>query len=327
MFSIGSFSQASLNSRLPVHQNIPLYTSVQRPPQSRLTSPLGLGLIATPSRQSRLQGLVTQAKPDDRGSDLQKQEASIQSLMIRYAKGELNQDEQKLLFSKCSEGLQNTKAALPGVAIGIPLVQLAALFTSLHYDENIIGLKDVYLQFCVGYLTYGFDRLRDALDAEDIESLAPEKQALYRSILDHQTSIIATLSASAALVFRELANQPETLPFIPLLFSTFAYKEIKTEFGAAKPFYIATLWTLATVVLPSVMHDHDYSILADPQAYLPMALLMFGATTLADVKDFKEDEQNQVQTLARQLGYHQSIGLSTASILLSALMLYKHFSA
>lgn len=207
--------------------------------------------------------------------------------------------------------------AVPGIAIGSPLVTLAALFTSLRYGENIIGPKDIYLQVLIGYFTYGYDRLLDAMDAMeagDDANLSERKQKLFETIRDNKTAVIATLTASFALSLRELADNPQTMPFIPLLLSTLAYKDLKTHCSVSKPFYIATLWTMCSVVLPSVMHDKNWSILRSPQDLLPAALLMFGSTNLADAMDIEEDKAKGIETLPVKLGKLPSFIMAGAAI-------------
>ena len=50
---------------------------------------------------------------------------------------------------------------LPGLTIGVPLNIYQQLFTTNHYGYNIIELKDVILQFSIGYYIYGNDRYND----------------------------------------------------------------------------------------------------------------------------------------------------------------------
>lgn len=211
------------------------------------------------------------------------------------------------------------KNPLPGVEIGVPLNILAAFFSSLRYGESVLGPDDMLLQACLGYLTYGTDRLLDAYTEKG--EVSEKKQALYDDIKKNTLPMIAAITASTAHAFNTLNQRPETKPFIPLLASTFMYKQLKENFGSVKPFYIAAMWTAACVILPAVMHDHDFSILASPQDYLPAALLMFGSTNLADAKDIVEDTEKGIETLPVKLGKPMSDLVSYAALGTAALMI------
>lgn len=219
--------------------------------------------------------------------------------------------------------------AVPGIYVGIPLVQMAAVFTGLHYGKQVMDGRDIALQVLLGYFTYGVDRLLDAMESEsqgDLENLSERKQKLYKQILENKPQVIATLAASFAFIVNDLAQQPETMPFIPLLLSTLAYKDLKESAGTLKPFYISFMWTACSVILPCVSHDKGYEVLASPQDYLPMALLMFGATNILDAADIDEDIQNGIKTLPVQLGKWPSYGLAGASIAASIALIGSKFT-
>jgi len=211
------------------------------------------------------------------------------------------------------------KNPLPGVEIGIPLNILASFFSNLRYGENVLNINDAVLQACLGYLTYGTDRLLDAYT--ETGKVSEKKQALYDDIKKNTLPMIGAIAASSAHAFNTLNERPETRPFIPLLASTFFYKELKEHCGPIKPFYIAAMWTAASVILPAVMHDHDFSILASPQDYLPAALLMFGSTNLADTKDIAEDTAKGIETLPVKLGRPVADVVSYTALATAALMI------
>lgn len=220
---------------------------------------------------------------------------------------------------KKENALSNFNNPLPGVEIGIPLNILASFFSQLRYGENVLGIDDAILQACLGYLTYGTDRLLDAYT--ETGEISDQKRELYDNIKKNTLPMISAIAAGTAHAFNTLNQQPETRPFIPLLATTFAYKQLKENFGSVKPFYIATMWTAACVILPAVMHDHDFSILASPQDYLPAALLMFGSTNLADAKDIAEDMEKGIETLPATLGRPLSDTISYAALATAALMI------
>ncbi len=53
---------------------------------------------------------------------------------------------------------------LPGSNLGIPLNIMQYIFTTAHYGETIINSELIILQFCLGFFTYGLDRLFDAYE-------------------------------------------------------------------------------------------------------------------------------------------------------------------
>ena len=69
-----------------------------------------------------------------------------------------------------------------------------------------------------------------------------------------------------------------------------------------KPIYVSLMWTLTTTILPCVLHDHNYSILLNPEDYLPCTLNLFAMTNLADLKDIEEDKENCIKTIPVSYG-------------------------
>lgn len=205
---------------------------------------------------------------------------------------------------------------LPLASIGVPLILFAEFFTWLRYGDNILTGEDALLQFCLGYCTYGVDRLLDALDASD-DDIDPHKQELYSAIKRNQDNVMTAIAASGFFILSELAQSSITWPFIPLLASTMGYRELKEKLGPAKAFYLGGMWAVATVILPSVMHDHDYSVLNAPMDYLPAALLLFGATNFADCRDVEEDKINKINTLPVLLGKDLTQVIASVALILS----------
>ena len=151
--------------------------------------------------------------------------------------------------------------------------------------------------------------------------MSESKKARYKAIEEHRDAVIAAIASSGIYTLTELNKSPETRPFIPLLASTVFYKQIKSHFGPVKPFYLSAMWALSTTVLPSVMHDHNFSILASPQDYLPAALLLFGTTNLVDIQDIEEDKANGVNSLPTTIGKNMTLLSSAAALALFAIMM------
>jgi 4-hydroxybenzoate polyprenyltransferase len=114
------------------------------------------------------------------------------------------------------------------------------------------------------------------------------------------------------------------LPTAGLLYSTEYYKELKGEIVGFKPVFVAGMWTFSAVLLPCILHDHDYSIIGDISDYLPCFLVLFACTNLADVKDIDEDIVNGVNTLPVVFGKENTQMLVMACLFLSSLMFGFH---
>ena len=209
---------------------------------------------------------------------------------------------------------------LNGLDIGIPLNIIDNVFTNLHYGEDITTPKVILLQFLIGYYTYGKDRYKDALeyyeninldahdtDGEDPDSLVnfvfeikDKKKELYKKLYDNAEFYDKSYSIVFYCIMFILFNDEYwymNLPTIGLLYSTEYYKELKGKIVGFKPVFVASMWTFSAIILPALLHDHDYSILSDVGDYLPCFLLLFACTNLADIKDIGEDIANQVNTI------------------------------
>jgi hypothetical protein len=206
---------------------------------------------------------------------------------------------------------------LNGLDIGIPLNIIDNVFTNLHYGEDITTPKVILLQFLIGYYTYGKDRYKDALEYYDninsnaagdhpdalvnfVFEIKDKKKELYKKLYDNAEFYDKSYSIVFYCIMFILFSDEYwylNLPTIGLLYSTEYYKELKGKFVGFKPVFVASMWTFSAVILPAVLHDHDYSILSDVGDYLPCFLLLFACTNLADIKDIGQDIANQVNTI------------------------------
>lgn len=211
----------------------------------------------------------------------------------------------------------------PGIDIGIPLSLFQYVYTNLHYSENIIEPKMIALQFLIGFFVYGKDRYNDALEYHD-EPYITTKNELYMYIYDNKERINILLDVSYVSILFLMLNGDDNilfLPFILILFSLQWYKDFKPKLGHLKPVFISTLWTACAVILPSVIHDHDYSILSYPQDYLPCTLTIFSASNIIDNKDIIEDKKNGINTIPVLLGEDNSNIISMIALIFSSLLL------
>lgn len=198
----------------------------------------------------------------------------------------------------------NSVNPVNGFEIGIPLNMIENVFTNLHYGYDITTAKMVFLQFLIGYYTYGKDRYKDALEYFK-EPYETNKKDLYDILVKYKrtyklTYCIAFISISCLLLFDE--NNIYNLPFILLLYSSEYYKDLKQTYPYMKPIYVSIMWTITTIILPCVLNDNNYSILLSPEDYLPCTLSLFAMTNLADLKDVNEDRINKIKTIPVEYG-------------------------
>lgn len=205
---------------------------------------------------------------------------------------------------------------LPGLEIGVPLNIFQDIFTNIHFGKDIVTSELVILQFAIGYFTYGTDRFLDSQDEIDIEK--SKKKELYHYLNENKKFIISTLMISYFYIISELTKLHDGLPLIFILSSTLQYKNFKTLFGEFKAVYIATMWTLSAIILPSIIYDGNYDILNYPLDYLPAFLTLFASSNIIDTKDIEEDKMNNINTLPVVLGERKSYMLSLLAIALSS---------
>lgn len=227
--------------------------------------------------------------------------------------------------------LYGVKNDLPGLELGIPLYLFEKVFTTLHYGENV-EIDNIFLVEClIGMTTYGIDRYMDALDYEKnkesgtIEMYDKKKVNKYENIIENKGIIFNILFSSYAGLVVFMAKNEELLPFIPLLCSTLLYKNVLKEvLGIFKSTYIGVMWVFATIFVPCILHDHDYSILKDYECYLPALLTLVSSSNLADVTDYTEDKEKEINTIPVEYGKEIGYKFSLITIILSSILLYEH---
>lgn len=217
-----------------------------------------------------------------------------------------------------------------GADMGIPLNMIQNIFTYLHYGYDITTIKSVLLQILIGYYTYGNDRYKDALEYENTPFIT-SKQELYEFFIRNKSIYKDTYNAvffviASILLFDDYYVY--NVPFILFLYSSEYYRDIKKINSYSKPLYISIMWTLSTVILPCVLHDHNYSILWTPIDYLPCIFTMFASSVILDIRDIKEDSVNNVPTIPVVYGFASSQQLVLGLLFLSALLfgINSHYS-
>ncbi len=228
--------------------------------------------------------------------------------------------------------LENTNSIIPGFGLGFPLNILQLGYTYLHYNDNIITPELFFLQFCIGIFTYGTDRFLDSENYEltnsrEIKNLSDKKKEYYLYLQDNKIITLSIILVSYIYLLDELLIQHENLRIIfYILTSTIFYKNIKQNIGILKPVYIATLWTVGTIILPSIIYENNFNILNDPIVYTSSFFLLFGSSNLMDIEDIDEDREENIKTIPVVYGKKPSQYISYLSLTISmCLILEKIF--
>ena len=215
------------------------------------------------------------------------------------------------------------KNPFPGSDIGIPLTIFQNTYTTLHYGTNIVDFKLIALQFLLGYYAYGTDRYNDAIEYH-LTPYNTTKKELYEDIYTNQILVYKSLMFSYLSILTILLYDEHfiyNIPFVFILQSLNTYKKMKPKLGCFKPLYIAIMWTLCSVIIPCVLHDHDYTIFYYPQDYLPCTFTLFAASNIIDNKDIEEDAKNKISTIPVLLGKDTSNYISMLALITSSILL------
>ena len=225
---------------------------------------------------------------------------------------------------------------LTGLDIGIPLNIIENVFTNIHYGENIVTIKQLLIQFLIGYYTYGKDRYVDALAYNTMSNqynITAKKKELYENFNNNKVfyklsyditfSLIAYLLLTQTFTYENRNIQilnTDAIPFMILLYSSEYYRELKSITPLAKSLYVSFMWTISTIILPGYLYEHNYNILYDIGCYLPCFLSLFATTNLADIKDVEEDTINKVKTIPVCYGVEETKMLILISLAISSLI-------
>lgn len=217
----------------------------------------------------------------------------------------------------------------PGIEIGIPLNIFQYVFTRLFYNTNIINLRTFLFQFATAYFSYGFDRLIDSYELNEnfnntLIQTNNKKYNLYKFIQNNEFFIIHTIILAFFYDIDILLSNEKTYPFIAILLSTFFYKDFKLRYSLLKPVYIGILWTISSIIIPSVLYENNYNIISHPEIYLPCFLTLFASSNLIDIKDIEEDYNNSIFTIPIKFGIKNAILISYASIILSSYLIFNN---
>ena len=128
-----------------------------------------------------------------------------------------------------------------GSNLGIPLNLFQLIYTTTYYNQNIITLDLILMQFAIGVFTYGYDRFLDALQynsLKDVEFIDKKKRDYYDFLLKNLYFNKIIIYLSYFYLFLLMIDHVETYPIFILLTSTVFYKNLKQNFGQLKAIYI-----------------------------------------------------------------------------------------
>lgn len=111
------------------------------------------------------------------------------------------------------------------------------------------------------------------------------------------------------------------LPFLLTIDSTNYYIDIKKKIGFLKPYFVSSLWIMCIMILPSVIHDHNYDILKYPNDYMSPLLLLSSLSNLADIIDITQDKENGINTIPVVFGKTNAYSFSLINLIISYLLI------
>lgn len=217
-----------------------------------------------------------------------------------------------------------------GLELGIPLSIFEYTFTYNHFGFNIVDLKDFLLLSLIGYVTYGCDRYLDHIDYynnNEIIQINDNKKTLFEFFKKNNYDVLRTLFFSYFFLNLFFWQNEKITFFLPFIYSTLYYKQIKLNIPCFKPLFVASLWTTASVIIPSILYENNYDIIFDFNTYVPAYFSLLGLSNFGDIKDIEEDKKYNYLTIPNVLGINNAKIISIICLLLSSYLYYenKHF--
>ena len=224
---------------------------------------------------------------------------------------------------------------LSGTEMIIPIeilskISLENYFVDFDFNNELmsnVNLKKVVLLcFLLSFVTYKGDRMLDAeeyflenelnKDFKNTKNTKNSKEDYYKSLIKNKSIVQFTLFVSYISIFVILIEMGNFSNFsngsngiilcLPLLISTFSYKSIKKLNVPIKPFYVTLLWTYVSCILPMISIDNLHYGYLHYDVCIPLLLNIFATTNIADIKDYKEDKDNNISTLPTVIGKEES---------------------
>ena len=105
-----------------------------------------------------------------------------------------------------------------------------------------------------------------------------------------------------ALLFSQvffLVTNSNLNEIIPIYLSSFLYKNVKQLDFPLKPFYVSSLWTVSTCIIPEYESTDLFSCIS-------VFLCIFSLTNIEDIKDYEEDKKYNVSSFPTKIGINKT---------------------
>jgi hypothetical protein len=195
------------------------------------------------------------------------------------------------------------KPLLSGTEMIVPVNLISDIVHVAAYNSHI-SPESCLINSLLAFNIYKYDRYRDALEANECD-----RGEFYNGIIENEKSIQLLLFSSSICIITLLFYY-HMYTILPVYFSSFMYKNIKTLDVPVKPFYVSGLWTVSTCIIPEYT---DANVLA----CISVFLCIFAITNLADILDYSEDIKYNVSSLPTELGIDSTTNICLASSLMS----------
>ncbi len=210
-----------------------------------------------------------------------------------------------------------------GLELGIPLSIFEYTFTYNHFGYNIVNFRDICLLSLIGYVTYGCDRYLDSVEyykKGEVVNVDDRKKTLYKFLKDNNYDVIKVFALTYFLLDIFFLKNENIMFFLPFIYSTLYYKQIKLNLPCFKPLFVSCLWTTASVLIPSILHENNYNIIYDLYSYVPAYLSLLGLSNFRDIKDIDEDKEYNYLTIPNVLGVNNAKTISVLALILASLI-------
>lgn len=217
---------------------------------------------------------------------------------------------------------------LSGFEVGAPIHLLTLISHNINnYNIANINLNNqIILNYLLTYSCYKIDRYSDYQEYSlnlynntNLINYDKSKIKLFESFSNNEKNIKFSLFVTYISILYILLYTKQTY-YIPLLLSTFNYKDLKKNLSYYKSIYLSTIWALTCTILPFIPYI-DLNQLLTHNSFLPVFFNIFATTNIADFKDINEDKANNIKTLPIIMGKNKSIKLIILSSLLSIIFL------
>ena len=203
----------------------------------------------------------------------------------------------------------NLRTILSGAEMTIPINLISDVIHVSAFNTHISD-ESFLINSLLAFNIYKYDRYRDALES-DIN----DRTEFYKSIIENKNSIEFLLFSSSISIMTLLIYY-DLNEIIPIYLSSFLYKNIKQLSFPLKPFYVSSLWTVSTCIVPEYEMPDLFSCVA-------VFMCIFSLTNVEDIKDYKEDMKYNVSSLPTKIGINNTKIICLLSGILSMLSYLK----